>query len=166
MKASTSLSGPCRSASKGREVPSSEAEEDHVPIAEKTLGLLVAQVGHRMVRLVEKALGDGGLTIEQWRVLGLLADGAGHPMSEIAQHAMVPPPTLTKIVDRLVDVALVYRRPDEADRRRVLAFLSDHGRVTYATLAPQVEQAELELVGELSSADYAQLQHLLMRIAG
>ena len=69
-----------------------------------------------------------GLNLEQWRTLDLLADGDGHSMTEIAGHVMVPAPTLTKIVDRLVESALVYRRPDERDRRRILVFLSDRGR--------------------------------------
>jgi DNA-binding MarR family transcriptional regulator len=36
--------------------------------------------------------------------------------------------TLTKAVDRLVDDALVYRRQDVVDRRRVAVYLSDLGR--------------------------------------
>lgn len=99
---------------------------------------LLSQVEHLVSRRVEAALGPDGPTLDQWRVLTHLADGAGHPMSEIAAKAMVPAPTLTKIVDRLVDRALVYRRVDDSDRRRVLVFLSEHGRTEHARLAPAV----------------------------
>lgn len=87
-------------------------------------------------------------------------------MSEVACHAMVPAPTLTKIVDRLVDTALVHRRPDETDRRRVLVFLSDHGREMHTTLAPAVARAERELAEELGETDLQQLMRLLARLAG
>lgn len=129
-----------------------------------TLGLLVGRVGHRMSREVERALGAGGPTLEQWRVLDLLADGTGHPMTEIATHAMVPPPTLTKIVDRLIEWTLVYRRPDETDRRRILVFLSERGREEHAALAPRVTVAEAEFVADLDESDVAHLMRLLRRL--
>lgn len=131
-----------------------------------SLGQLVARVGHRVSRQIELALGCGGPTLEQWRVLDLLSDGEGHPMTEIAAHAMVPAPTLTKIVDRLVDAALVYRRPDETDRRRVLVLLSEHGRTTHFALAPQVAAAERDFIDALDTTDVTHLVHVLTRLAG
>jgi DNA-binding MarR family transcriptional regulator len=119
-----------------------------------------------MTRRVEQVLGPAGPTVEQWRVLDLLADGRGHSMTEIANHAMVPAPTLTKIVDRLIDSALVYRRPDEIDRRRVLVLLSDHGRELHARLAPEVARAEDEVAEELSETELTHLVRLLTELAG
>lgn len=129
------------------------------------LGDLVGRVAHRLTRERERVLAGDGLNIDQWRVLALLADGAGHPMSEIAEHAMVPAPTLTKIVDRLTDSALVYRLPDRADRRRVLVLLSDLGHATYEKHAPAVAAAESGLTGVLDVAERAQLRMLLERLA-
>lgn len=129
-----------------------------------SLGHLLGRVGQRMTRAVEQAIGSCGLNLEQWRVLDLLSDGEGHPMTEIAGHAMVPAPTLTKIVDRLTESSLVYRRQDEADRRRVLVFLSDHGRELHAALAPKVTDAENIAVVELGQADLAHLVRLLGRL--
>lgn len=136
-----------------------KAAQEHP--AAVTLGLLVGRVGHRIGRAVEQALGPGGPNLEQWRVLDLLADGEGHPMTEIATHAMVPPPTLTKIVDRLIESTLVYRRPDETDRRRVLVFLSERGREEHTALAPRVATVEQEFVAGLDPADVAHLTRLL-----
>ena len=124
---------------------------------------LLSQAEHLVTRRVEAALGPDGPTLDQWRVLTHLADGAGHPMSEIAARAMVPAPTLTKIVDRLVDRALVYRRVDDADRRRVLVFLSEHGRAEHARLAPAVTAVGESLTAELG-ADAGLLAALLERV--
>ncbi len=129
------------------------------------MGDLVGRVAHRLIVEVERALGPAGLNIDQWRVLNLLADGAGHPMTEIADHAMVPAPTCTKIVDRLADSALVYRRTDQADRRRVLVLLSDHGRAAHEEHALRVAAAESAVSGSLDSAERAQLRSLLERLS-
>lgn len=70
-------------------------------------------------------------TLEEWRVLNILSDGNGHIMTEIADFAMLPAPTLTKLIDRMVAESLVYRRADERDRRRVLAYLTPAGRARH-----------------------------------
>src|SRR4029450_973248 len=83
-------------------------------------------------RLVNDRLGEAldaeGVTVEQWRILRALSDGRGHSMGDLARAALMPHPTLTKAVDRLAEQALVYRRQDDEDRRRVAVFLSDRGR--------------------------------------
>jgi MarR family transcriptional regulator, organic hydroperoxide resistance regulator len=136
--------------------PRAAAEPGALPLSQ-----LIDQVAHELARRVEHALGPDGPTLDQWRVLTLLADGAGHPMTEIAAHAMVPAPTLTKIVDRLVDRALVYRRADAVDRRRVLVFLSEHGRALHARLAPAAGRVDRSIAGALAASDEARLRELL-----
>jgi DNA-binding MarR family transcriptional regulator len=144
-------------------VPSSAAPTGTASAPPYALPDLLGQVAHRISRRVEAALGPEGPTLDQWRVLTLLADGAGHPMTEIAAHAMVPAPTLTKIVDRLVDRALVYRRVDDNDRRRVLVFLSAHGRAEHERIAPAVAAVGESLAAELGS-DAARFTVLLERL--
>jgi DNA-binding MarR family transcriptional regulator len=129
------------------------------------LGSLLARVAHRVARGIESTLDGSGLTLDQWRVLDLLSDGRGHPMSEIAGHVLVPPPTLTKIVDRLVENALVHRRVDDADRRRVLVLASEHGADLHRRLAPAVTQVETDVAAELDEAEVMQLMQLLGRLA-
>jgi DNA-binding MarR family transcriptional regulator len=82
-------------------------------------------------RAVNRGLAAGllaeGVSVEQWRILRALSDGHGHSMGDLAEAALMPHPTLTKAVDRLVDGALVYRRQDAEDRRRVAVYLSERG---------------------------------------
>lgn len=87
-------------------------------------------VTRRLTEIVEAH----GSTVEQWRILTLLSDGQGHPMGELAEFAFVPSPTLTRIVDRMVNDNLVYRRIDADDRRRVLIVASTRGRKLYLKL--------------------------------
>jgi DNA-binding MarR family transcriptional regulator len=100
---------------------------------------LLSHTQHQVSGRVAAALRNQRSSLEEWQVLSLLADGRGHSMSEIAEFALTPAPTMTKLIDRLVANNLVYRRVDPADRRRVLVFLSARGRAAYRRLRPQVE---------------------------
>ncbi len=110
------------------------------------------------------ALLDGeNCTLEEWRVLKILSDGQGHIMTEIADFAMLPAPTLTKLMDRMVSQSLVYRRADERDRRRVLAYLADRGRALYERASAVLTAAEAELTASLG--DDGELSRWLNRLA-
>lgn len=128
------------------------------------LAQLLSQVEWRVARRVEHVLNADGVSLEQWRVLSLLADGGGHPMNEIAEYAMVPPPTLTKIIDRMVERNLVYRRLDDADRRRVLVLLARRGRDLHRTLIAKVQQEEQAMLQQVDESDRAQFEQILTRM--
>ncbi|MEU5909561.1 MarR family transcriptional regulator [Micromonospora sp. NPDC047527] len=122
----------------------------------------------RAERLLSRRLGavlaDDGLTIEAWRVLCLLADGQGHPMSEVSAEASLPPGTLTKLVDQLVDQNLVFRRVDALDRRRIRAYLTARGRREHERLDQRV-RASLAELGAPEGADLInQLDDLIGRL--
>ena len=102
-------------------------------------------------------------TLEEWRVLKILSDGQGHIMTEVAEFAMLPAPTLTKLMDRMVSGALVYRRADDQDRRRVLAHLAESGRARYERAAARLAAAEAELAAKLG--DTSDLTRWLTRLA-
>ncbi|MFF3855961.1 MarR family winged helix-turn-helix transcriptional regulator [Micromonospora sp. NPDC002575] len=112
-----------------------------------------------LARRVGAVLAAEGLTVEAWRVLCLLADGQGHPMSEVATEESLPPGTLTKLVDQLVDQNLVYRRIDPQDRRRIRAYLTARGRreqervdaLVRADLAGLTTDDDLALAGALAA---------------
>ena len=63
----------------------------------------------------------------------------------------------------MVDRALVYRRADEADRRRVVEFLSEHSRTVHERLAPAVAEVGRSLAAQLEP-DVALLTELLERL--
>ena len=106
------------------------------------LGLLelLSHAQFRVTGRVADALRERRSSLEEWRVLSLLADGEGHAMSEIAEFTLMPPPSTTKLIDRLVSTNLVYRRVDPTDRRRVLVFLAARGRAAHRRLRPAVEE--------------------------
>lgn len=126
---------------------------------------LLTLVERRVTARLAAALKADGATVDEWRVLSLLGDDAGHAMTEIAEYAMLPAPTLTKIADRLVSAGLVYRRVDEADRRRVLLFCSDRGHASLAAWDAAVRHEEAGLDDLAGKEEAALLAALLARIS-
>jgi DNA-binding MarR family transcriptional regulator len=106
---------------------------------------LLAQAERRVTARIAETLEAKGSSLEQWRVLCVLAERDGSPMNEIAAYAMLPSPTLTKVADRMVAANLVHRRADDRDRRRVLVFLTSRGRDLCRTLTHEVSRHETEL---------------------
>jgi DNA-binding MarR family transcriptional regulator len=105
-----------------------------------------------------------GLSREGWLVLLLLSRGGGRSMGEIAEHAAVPNPTATRVVDRLVAHSLAFRRNDPNDRRRVLVHLAPNGRQVVERISRQLEQRVDGALGKIATGGQA-LSSLLNRVA-
>lgn len=121
-----------------------------------------------LTRRVSAILDRENCTVEEWRVLSMLADGGGHAMTEIADFAMLPAPALTELVDRMASDGRVYRRDDEPDGdrdgREALVYLSLLGRDRYEAAAERISAAEAELTAALG--DDGELPALLDRLCG
>ena len=85
-------------------------------------------------------------------------------MSDIASWAMLPAPTLTKVVDRLVAENLVHRRSDPFDRRRVLVLLTPRGRALRTRLDKVLQQHRSRMEAILGRSGLEQLTDLLSRL--
>ncbi len=84
----------------------------------------------RLARLLENN-GTTELTLPQYRVLGLLA-GGDERASHLAARLAVAKPTLTSLVDSLVERGLAARETLDGDRRVVRVSITPAGRVRAA----------------------------------
>jgi DNA-binding MarR family transcriptional regulator len=133
--------------------------------ATQQLAQLLSQAERGVTRQLGRVLEDEGCTVERWRILVLLADGVSHPMSEIAESALVPAPTLTRAIDRMVADNLAYRKADPQDRRRVLVHITPRGRSLQKRLAGRIEASQAAILAEADADDVAQLASLLTDLA-
>jgi len=126
------------------------------------LAYLLAEAEQAVNRGLAESLSAEGVTVEQWRILRALSDGYGHSMGDLAAAVLMPHPTLTKAVDRLVESALVYRRQDEADRRRVAVYLAARG----GDLVRRLDEQSVEHQSKIEAAYGVQRTERLMRELG
>jgi DNA-binding MarR family transcriptional regulator len=133
--------------------------------AMQRLAQVLSQAEHGVTRRLRRVLAEEGCTVEQWRALVLLADGVSHSMSEVAEFALLPAPTLTRLIDRMVADNLAYRTADPQDRRRVLVHITPRGRALQKRLAGRIERSQAAILAEADPGDVAQLAALLTDLA-
>ena len=120
----------------------------------------------RVGAVLEDAVSPAG-TVPQYSVLMELAPTPGGrlSLSEIGRRCLKSPPNVTAIVDRLESVGLVIRVRDDADRRVVLAEITDPGWDALGVAAPRVFIAERRALAALSDSNRAGLTDPLDRVA-
>ncbi|CAN5295797.1 MarR family transcriptional regulator [soil metagenome] len=128
------------------------------------LAYIVASVNRHLEDELQEGLRPSGVPIDQLRVLEALDRERALPMGELATRALVEPPTLTKIVDRMVSEALVVRSPDPHDRRRVLILLAPAGQALIKRLRKVPAAQEQRLAKQLSRGKADELRSLLREL--
>jgi DNA-binding MarR family transcriptional regulator len=139
--------------------------KENSPITEH-LTYLLAQANREINRQLETRLAKEGVPVEQWRILKVLSDGNGHSMGELADAVLLNHPTLTKMIDRMVSDALVYRVQDPKDRRKVLMFVSDRGKALCRRLNSLAVSQEEHIVESYGDKSTSELKRLLESLIG
>jgi DNA-binding MarR family transcriptional regulator len=125
------------------------------------LAYLIAQADRQIHRRLDEEFRSEGIPVEQWRILKLLAESNGRSMGELAEAALLNHPTLTKTIDRMVSQALVYRRADKADGRKVLIFISAQGRAAIERLNLLANSHQDEIVESYGGREAEELKRLI-----
>jgi len=85
-------------------------------------------------------LAEHGLTEQQWRVLrALAASDAALDVGQIAERTFLLGPSLSRILTKLEDRALVSRRTADDDARRAQVSLTTRGLGVVRAIAPTSE---------------------------
>jgi DNA-binding MarR family transcriptional regulator len=86
------------------------------------------QVHEQAMRLVGPSQIPLDLTVQQLRVLNLVASEPGLSSQDLARQLAVSPPTASGLVDRLEEKGVLERRRDPDDRRLRRLYLTDLGQ--------------------------------------
>jgi DNA-binding MarR family transcriptional regulator len=125
---------------------------------------LIRGVNRRLEQVLEAELKPKGVSLHQYRVLEALTERNGLPMGDLAMRLFVDGPTLTKIIDKMVEAAEVYRGPDPHDRRKVLIFLSRRGAAHFEDVGPLITSIQQEILDGLGKSEAAALTNLLSEL--
>lgn len=120
-------------------------------------------VTKRLDQWYDRQLADLGVSHGDWSVLAHLAQRDGGPVmpSRLADAAQVAASSMTARLDRMCARGLVERRPDEANRTRVLVTMTEAGWELFASAIRESDVVESDALGSLSKAQRGELADLL-----
>lgn len=105
------------------------------------------------------------ITLAQYRMLVLLAEGGARGPAAIANILGVEPSTITRMCDRLVRDRLVVRRSQPSDRRTVNVALTPLGRRTVAAIQRRRREAFGRLLEAIPRARRSSVVAALQELA-
>ena len=107
-------------------------------------------------------MGQRGIPMLQWRILGSLSDNPGLSLSDVAELTLIKQPTLTRLVQRMEKRGLIRKAIDPDDRRHVRLSLTARGRGEVKDLIRiAMERQKRVLHGLDAEGLMAALRHLI-----
>lgn len=102
-----------------------------------------------------------GITVDQWAILKNLKQYADLPQKELAEYCGKDQPTLTRIVDLLVNKKLVERRTNPNDRRSFVVHLTSAGKEKIADLSNSINEIRMQAWRNLDEDDFEHMKRIL-----
>lgn len=93
------------------------------------------------------------LSVPQFRTLLFLSRRKGASLSEVAEHIGLTLPSMSTLVDGLVDRNFAVRRTDSDDRRRMTLTLTNRGESTLQSACEATQAYLAEKFGRISETD-------------
>lgn len=115
-------------------------------------------------RLIARAYEDRfGLTIPQWRLMAVLAEG-GMTQQQVVSRTAMDKVTVSRAARELVGRSLLARDANTADGRSHLLALTAMGRSLHKEIAPLAKAYEAALLAGLAPSEVATMKRLLVRL--
>lgn len=93
----------------------------------RSLPIALLRAREKVMGPIRAMLSDAGVTEQQWRVLRVLQESGPLDPTRIADRACLLLPSLTRILQKLEDKALIRREPDKTDGRKQIVQISANG---------------------------------------
>ena len=115
-------------------------------------------------QIVEGAVGAGYPQKPKHSAVFAQISPDGSRLTELARKANMTPQAMGELVDELVDMGYVVRRPDPADGRAKLIVLTKRGRDAVAAGRKSIEGIEEQVTEILGERGHRELRRLLWKL--
>lgn len=120
---------------------------------------------HRQVHTsLTRRLKSFGVQVEAWRVMEILEEDQVLTMGDLAGLVLMNPPTLTKLVDRMVADGLVHRRIANSDQRKINLDITALGRKRITQIREEARREDSELAEKIGTEKAELLRSLLAEV--
>ena len=131
------------------------------PAGDESLADAFGAVARQLREKSAETLAPWDITPAHLRALRTLARHGTMRLSELSDRLQIAPRTATEVVDALEAQGLVRRRPDPADRRAILAEVTERGTGILAEIRATRGAEAGRIFGRLGPADRAELARIL-----
>lgn len=128
---------------------------------ENYLSYALAAAHRKISASLNARLKQYGIQIEAWRILETLETDQRLTMGQLAEVVLMNPPTLTKLVDRMVSDGLVHRQVAQADQRQINVLPTALGKKRMLQIRQEVQAQDAEFQSLLGEDEAHKLIELL-----
>ncbi len=89
-----------------------------------------------------------------WPILSINRLGDGVRPSVVAESVGLEPSSIVRLIDKLVASGFIERRPDHADKRAKLLYLTDFGKQNVAALEKELDALRKDLLEDLTNEQF------------
>ena len=114
------------------------------------------------VRSEMRRFRKGGVSVPQFRALGVVHRRPGVSLSDVAEHIGLTLPSMSRMIDGLVERKLMTRRHDPADRRRVTLEITARGRGLWQSAYDFTEAALAARMSTLAESERAAVSRAML----
>lgn len=124
----------------------------------RSLPIALLRARENVMGPIRAMLADAGVTEQQWRVLRVIDEHDALDPTEIAERSCLLLPSLTRILQTLVDKGYINRMPHPTDGRRLRITITQQGR---DFLASNMAESERIMAGFQEHLGNEKLETLL-----
>ena len=129
------------------------------------INFMLTNVQNAVFLCFKKQLQQYNVTPIQSALLKCLWDEDEQAPSQLAQRLSLDSSTVTGIMSRLEEKALIVREYSKTDRRRIIVCLTDAGRALQKPIEALIEETNRLVTQGLSAQEQRQLREQLLHIA-
>lgn len=104
------------------------------------------------------------ITVDQWIIIQLLYKHQNLSQQQLAELSFKDAPTVTRIIDILVNKDIVRRDADHQDRRKFSILLTENGLTTYKMVIPLLDEFRKEAYADIAHKDLIALEETMNKI--
>ena len=125
--------------------------------------LIFRQIRRNLIKTTLAGI-DAGITPHHFEIIRLLEKEGKLHVAEIGDRLQIARAQMPKLIDKLVDLKLVEKQTDVADRRIAIITLSTHGKAVLEEHKTSIMNAIRETMKQLSDEDLKDLSDTLRKL--
>ena len=134
------------------------------PKLSKYLGYGLHRSSLMLKTMMEEAIADRQIVIQQFGILNVLEEGGPISQIRLSEGMCVDQASMVRFIDGLEQRKYVVREADKSDRRVKILRITENGREALKEMRKEARRVEAEFLKPLEASERDQLKALLAKL--